>query len=68
MGLERKRKNDSEWNRLDAYEEAFHKRVRKGYFELAKLEPQRWQIIDASKDKDQVQQDMRQAVISRLKQ
>jgi len=32
------------------------------------LEPQRWQIIDASKDKDQVQEAMRQAVISRLKQ
>jgi dTMP kinase len=68
MGLERKRKNDSEWNRLDAYAEAFHKRVRQGYLELAKLEPERWDIIDASKDKDQVQQDMRQAVISRLKQ
>ena len=68
MGLERKRKNDSEWNRLDAFEEAFHKRVRQGYLELAKLDPERWQIIDASKDKDQVQQDMRQAVISRLKQ
>jgi dTMP kinase len=68
MGLDRKRKNDSEWNRLDAYEEAFHKRVRQGYLELAKLEPERWDIIDASKNKDQVQQDMRQAVISRLKQ
>jgi dTMP kinase len=68
VGLERKRKNDSEWNRLDAYEEAFHKRVRKGYLELAKLEPHRWFVIDASKDKDQVQEAMRQAVMDRLKQ
>lgn len=66
VGLERKRKNDSEWNRLDAYEEAFHKRVRKGYLELAKLEPNRWQVIDASKDKEQVQEAMRQAVMARL--
>lgn len=66
VGLERKRKNDSEWNRLDAYEEAFHKRVRKGYLELAKFEPNRWQVIDASKDKEQVQEAMRQAVMARL--
>ncbi len=66
VGLERKRKNDSEWNRLDAYEEAFHKRVRKGYLELAKFEPNRWQVIDASKDKEQVQKAMRQAVMARL--
>ena len=66
VGMERKRKNDSEWNRLDAYEEAFHKRVRKGYLELAKLEPNRWHVIDASKDKEQVQEAMRQAVMARL--
>jgi dTMP kinase len=66
LGMERKRKNDTEWNRLDAYEEAFHKRVRQGYLELAKLEPQRWQVIDASRDKEKVQEAMRQAVMARL--
>lgn len=68
VGLMRKRENDSEWNRLDAYEEAFHKRVRQGYLELAKLEPDRWQKIDATQDKDQVQKEMRRAVMARLQQ
>ena len=65
-GLERKKDNDAEWNRLDAYAEAFHERVRQGYLALAKAEPDRWQIIDATKDKTQVQEAMRQAVINRL--
>lgn len=68
VGLMRKRENDSEWNRLDAYEEAFHKRVRQGYLELAKLEPDRWQIIDATQDKDRVQKAMRRAVMALLQQ
>lgn len=65
-GMERKRDNDTEWNRLDAYAEAFHHRVRQGYFALAEAEPERWHIIDATKDKDQVQEAMRNAVSNRL--
>lgn len=66
-GLRRKRDNGVEWNRLDAYAEAFHKRVRHGYFALADAEPDRWEIIDASQDKDTVQEAMRAAVLDRLK-
>jgi dTMP kinase len=64
-GLERKREI-SEWNRLDAYEQAFHERVRKGYIDLAKAEPERWWIIDATETKEKVQQRMRQAIMKRL--
>jgi len=65
-GFKRKRGNQVEWNRLDAYAEAFHKRVRQGYLALAKHEPERWLIIDASQDKEKVQEAMRTAVINRL--
>lgn len=65
-GMARKRNNSSEWNRLDAYALAFHERVRQGYFALAEAEPERWIIIDATKDKDNVQQAMRKAVLTRL--
>lgn len=34
---------------------AFHKKVRAGYLELARLEPDRFRIIDASADENQVQ-------------
>lgn len=65
-GFERKWDNASEWNRLDAYAEAFHERVRQGYLSLAKEEPDRWVIIDASQSKSEVQQAMRAAIIARL--
>jgi dTMP kinase len=65
-GLKRKVDNDSEWNRLDAYAEAFHRRVRQGYLTLAAAEPDRWTIIDATRGKEQVQKSMQQAVLDRL--
>lgn len=65
VGLRRKKK-DAEWNRLDAYEVEFHKRVRKGYYQLAQEEPERWRVIDASKPKVAVQNAMRQAVMTVL--
>lgn len=65
-GMARKHHNSSEWNRLDAYDLAFHERVRQGYFALAEAEPERWLIIDATKDKDSVQQAIRSAILSRL--
>ncbi len=34
----------------------FHEKIRAGYLELARLEPKRFRIIDASKNKDQVKQ------------
>ena len=60
-GLQRKRKED-EWNRLDAYALAFHQRVREGYHELCRQEPERWRVIDAMQPKEAVQLALRQAV------
>ena len=60
-GLQRKRK-EAEWNRLDAYEVAFHQRVRAGYLALCAQEPERWRVVDASAPKEAVQLAMRQAV------
>jgi dTMP kinase len=66
IGFERKRDNSAEWNRLDAYDQAFHERVRQGYLTLAKTEPERWVLIDATKSKNEVQLAMRAAIINRL--
>jgi len=66
-GMARKKDNAAEWNRLDAYTIAFHERVRKGYLALAANEPERWLVIDATKDKDEVQEAMRKAIMDRLK-
>ena len=66
-GLQRKRKED-EWNRLDAYALAFHQRVREGYHELCRQEPERWRVIDAMQPKEAVQLAMRQAVMQFLQE
>lgn len=65
-GLRRKRSSGGEWNRLDAYELAFHQRVQRGYLELARQEPDRWCLIDATLPPEMVQLALRQAVLERL--
>ena len=44
----------------------FHEKVRAGYLELARLEPERFRIIDASGDENQVQKDIRAALMEYL--
>jgi len=66
-GLRRKRRAGGEWNRLDAYDIDFHRRVRQGYFELAASEPERWVIIDASQPPEVVQSAMRRAILARIR-
>lgn len=61
-GLRRRQKGGGEWNRMDAYNLEFHQRVRSGYLEMIRLEPQRWKIIDASQSIESVQAAIRQAV------
>jgi dTMP kinase len=40
----------------------FHRRVREGYLTLARKEPDRFRVLDASQDEDRVQTDIRSAV------
>ena len=63
----RRRAAGGEWNRLDDYELAFYKRVRKGYLEMVRAEPERWVVIDASGPFDDVQESIRKVLLGRLK-
>jgi dTMP kinase len=65
-GLNRKRSGGGEWNRLDAYEVEFHRRVRQGFLEMAKAEPRRWRILDATQPRQMVQLAMRAAILECL--
>ncbi len=38
----------------DAHGPAFHQRVREGYLEMAAAEPERWRVVDAGREPDQV--------------
>lgn len=65
-GLNRKIKGGSEWNRLDAQQLEFHRRVRIGYQEMAQAEPNRWRVINAANDPQTVQQDIQTAILEKL--
>lgn len=61
-----RRQKDGDWNRLDAYDLDFHRRVRAGYLALAESDPKRWARIDARQSFEAVQSDLRRAVQPRL--
>ncbi len=65
VGLQRRVKAGG-WNRLDAYDPEFYRRVRAGYLEMARLEPGRWVVIDANLPFDQVQEKLRSVILERL--
>jgi dTMP kinase len=70
IGLERgaqRRAKGGEWNRLDAYQLDFHRRVREGYLELAKQEPGRWVVVDAGQQWEAVHEALREAILKRIK-
>ena len=67
LGLERIAINKNrEVNRLDLEALDFHKKVRNTFLEIAKLYPNRFVIIDASKSKEEVCEQALNAILSRL--
>jgi len=66
VGLKRKKKGD-EWNRMDAYTVEFHQRVRAGYLEMVKQEPDRWVVVDSEQKWEDVQNELRKAIEGRIK-
>jgi dTMP kinase len=69
MGLQRRRdaaRAGQEWNRLDAYSQAFHQRVWQGYQTLMQQDPQRWIVISALDTPEAVQARIRAEVAQRL--
>ena len=48
--------------RLEREELAFHERVRRGYLELARQEPERWRVFDASQPPERVHAEVWAAV------
>jgi len=66
-GLQRKKKNNAEWNRMDDHEIQFYQRVRAGYLEMVKQEPSRWVVVDSSQKWESVQDALRKMIEGRLK-
>ena len=67
IGLARIAKNaDREVNRLDLEKIEFHKKVRETFLLLAKKQPERFIVIDASKDPDTVFKNTLEAILPRI--
>lgn len=69
IGLQRKANaagKGGEWNRLDRKPVAYHERVRQGYLDLIKADPQRWLVIDALPLPDIVGHHVRTQIDARL--
>jgi len=66
-GLKRRNKG-GDWNRLDDYDLAFHRRVRAGYAELIAAEPDRWVVVNAAQPPPAVAAELQKVVLGRLKQ
>lgn len=49
VGLRRTRQRSDRWDRFEVDDEAFHKRVREGYLELAKRDTKRFILVDATR-------------------
>lgn len=66
LGLARRAGSGGAPNRLDLESEAFHARVRARYLELARAEPGRFVVLDASHDADTLAGEAWAAVSARL--
>jgi dTMP kinase len=66
VGLGRRKQNGVEWNRMDAHEVEFYQRVRTGYLEMVKQEPSRWVVVDAGREWESVQEELRKVIEERL--
>lgn len=65
-GIRRKQIGGDEWNRLDELEIEFHQRVREGFLQIAKQEPDRVVLFDAAKPIDELHKEISVSVLKRM--
>ena len=68
VGLARRHGETDQVNRIDRAPLEFHQRVRSTYRALAEADPGRWDIIDASQERERVAEEIILAVSRRLEQ
>lgn len=68
VGLVRnKQESPPVWDRFEEEGLEFHRRVREGYLQLARLDPQRWVVLDATKPVQELHAQIREIVNQRAK-
>ena len=66
IGLSRAAKRHGQETRFESMDREFHERLRQGFLDIARHEPKRCAVIDATSGIDAVQQAVRAAVHARL--
>ncbi len=66
IGVDRKKLNNCELNRMDLLPADFYERVRRGYLKMASEEPDRWIVVDGNQTKHKVFSDLLNAIEGRL--
>ena len=64
VGIQRKREGAR--NRFESIDLDFHRRVRAGFLELARDEPERWRVVDSSRQIDRVFDDVLAIVLAEV--
>jgi dTMP kinase len=65
-GLSLQQEQAGTGKRVGGRDAAFHRKVRRGYLALAKLEPQRWLVLDATQPVEALSEAVWQAVTQRM--
>lgn len=65
-GLERRRASGTPMNRLDQDALTFHERVREWYVQEAQRQRERWMVLDAGRDQNDLADEITQAILARL--
>lgn len=66
VGLGRIKNSNRIPDRLDLEKQEFHEQVRKGYFEVAKLFPERIKIINGDREPDAIYQEIKELILNVL--
>ena len=64
----RRKGGSGEASRFEGEELAFHQRIREGYLQLAREDPGRWTVLDASRQKRKIAEEVYSAVMARLRE
>lgn len=67
VGLTRRQRDSGRTNRLDREAERFHRKVRAGFLALAKREPRRIRVVDATQTPNAIEAEVLAIVLKRLR-
>ena len=68
LGLQRSTRPDNDETRFESKGMAFHQAVREGYLKLAAAEPERFMVIDASRNEKMIHDDIIEQLEPKLRE